>query len=198
MKEESIFSLLQTVSSEKTSARAVNALGSLYSRLHKQVYEACSRICEVHGKSKYDAEDLAHDVWEKITRKAHLFNPKKNKAKTEEKKFLTWIGAIAQNILREQKRTSVDERLQNAEFFEAIEGVSEDNPKPGLYEKAREFLEGLADHEQDILFTSIPYLPGRVPQKENKRLRTTHNLTQLNVRQIRYRLIKQMVILLTT
>jgi RNA polymerase sigma factor (sigma-70 family) len=193
MTEESIYHILQTVSSEKTSAKAVNALSSLYSRLHKQVYEACSRVCKGYGKSKEDAEDLAHDVWIKVVKNAHLYRPNES-TKTEESKFLSWIKPIAQNILKDKYRKSIDEQLCEAKFFEAIKGVEEDNPQPSLYEKARGFLDGLANHEQDILLTTVMYLPKRIPHVENTRLRTTHNLEQDNIRQIRYRLLKNLVI----
>lgn len=200
MRSGEIFRLLKMMADSRNNpVDARRAWNQLYVEYDDAVYYACKSVARRYGidKRTEQIEDLAHDVWEMVAEKAHTFDSNKSKAKTDEKKFLNWISAIAARILLQGFRKPVPVIVEDVAIIAIAtididgtnsgEEVSENQQK--LCNMVREYLDSLQEHESDILLTTLKYRPYNVPVEENMRIRKAYGLSAANIRQIRRRIL---------
>jgi RNA polymerase sigma-70 factor (ECF subfamily) len=145
------------------------ALDELYRRYAKRLYVFCDNL--TRGKTPQDPEDLVQEVFLRVIKSAHTFNPGKAS-------FRTWLYRVARNrcldVLRREKILKffrLGDAGENGEAGEAIPG-EEVLPDPGepveqtvmkaaLFEAIRDCIAELEKEEQKQALL-LYYLGGKV------------------------------------
>ncbi len=154
---------------ERLQQGQTDALDELYTRYAKKLYAFCHY--STHSKSVQDSQDLAQDVFVRIIKSAHTFNPRRAS-------FRTWMFRIARNrcidVVRRQKKISFVPIGQGAErdahkegfvpeetIVDRGEGVEETVIRAAVIEAVRDCIDKLRneDERQAIL---LYYLDGKV------------------------------------
>jgi RNA polymerase sigma-70 factor (ECF subfamily) len=160
---------------ERLQQGQTDALDELYSRYAKRLYAFCRNT--IHSRNPQDAEDLVQDIFVRVIRAAHTFNPRRAS-------FGTWVFRIARNrcidVFRRQQRVQIVPIGQRAEqdgYEEEIapedeiadqgEGVESALVRASVVEAVRDCIDGL-DNEEERQAILLYYLGGKVYREIGK------------------------------
>lgn len=152
---------------EQLQLGRTGALDTLYKRHARQLYAFCSNATR---SSPQDAEDLVQDVFVRVIKAAHTFNPQKAS-------FRTWLFRIARNRCIDMSRRSKlvqfvrigtqaeqdngEERVLAEAMVDQGDGAEEAMAKASAMDAVRDCIHELTnnDEKQAIL---LYYLGGKV------------------------------------
>jgi RNA polymerase sigma-70 factor (ECF subfamily) len=160
---------------ERLQQGQTDALDELYSRYAKKLYVFCHNT--TRSQSPQDAEDIVQDVFVRVIKAAHTFNPRRAS-------FGTWVFRIARNrcidVIRRQQRIQIvpiGQRSERDEYEEELaseneladqsESVESTLVRTSVVEAVRDCIDELEneDERQAIL---LYYLGGKVYREIGK------------------------------
>lgn len=191
---------------EDEPAMAEDAAAELYRRHSKKMTGWCAKGFLLYRQNH---EDLVKKTFQKALRAAKTFGPLKKDLSDAEKtrhiKF--WLYYILKNVCIDAHRSEHAEREGRCEFdvetvgaVVALDSVDTETIEPATHrrmELIREFVAGLAPHDQAILYNTMQYYDRRtgqtvMPKAVLETLCAELGMTKISLRTQRSRLLERM------